>query len=261
MQVLLLLLLLTTSLYGQSLDLTVNVEAAILINAKTGQVLFEKNCHKPSYPASTTKIGSALFALHKQGKDLSKLIVVERESIASISPQAKKQSNYRSPPHWLETDGTHIGIKRGEEWRLHDLLYAHLVASANDASNAIAQGVGGTIPHFVEEMNEYLKSIGCKNTHFNNPHGLHHPDHVTTAFDLSMMAREGLKNPIFRQIVSTVRYTCPQTNLEAERHLIQHNQLLKKGAHYYSKAIGVKNGFTQRAGKTLVAAAEEEGRL
>lgn len=113
----------------------------------------------------------------------------------------------------------------------------------------------------MEELNDYLKKIGCKNTSFNNPHGLHHPEHVTTAHDLGIMAQEALKDPLFRQIVSSVRYTCPQTNLELERHLVQGNQLLRKGAHHYPKAIGVKTGFTQTAGKNLVAAAQEGDRV
>jgi len=189
------------------------------------------------------------------------IFAAERESVASISPQAKRQSNYRSPPHWLETDGTHIGIKRGEELQLNDLLHAMLIASANDASNVIAQGVGGTIPKFMEELNVFLKEIGCKDTHFSNPHGLHHPTHATTAYDLAVMTKEALKDPLFRQIVSSVRYTCPQSNLELERHLVQTNQLLRKGTFYYPKAIGVKTGFTQTAGKNLVAAAQEGDRI
>ncbi len=247
-------------LSAQPLELTVNAESAILINGKTGRVLFAKNEHSPAFPASTTKIATALFALQKcQQEDL--LFVAERESIASITPQAKKQSNYRSPPHWLETDGTHVGIKRGEELKFKDLLHALLIASANDAANVIAQGLGKTIPNFMEEMNLYLQEIGCKNTNYNNPHGLHHPAHITTAYDLSLMAKEALKDPIFREIVARTSYTLPKTNLELERHCVQTNQLLKKGTLYYQKAIGVKTGFTQTSGKNLVAAAVDGDRL
>src|SRR5262249_25642973 len=146
--------------------------------------------------------------------DLKQVFTADREALASITPEAKRQSNYRSPPHWLETDGTHVGIKKGEELSLYDLLHACLIASANDASNIIAQSLGGTIPQFMDEVNAYLKEIGCKNTHFNNPHGLHHPDHYTTAYDLAMMAKEGLKDPVFRKIVSLMRHSCPRTNLE-----------------------------------------------
>lgn len=261
MRWILIILLIKAVVYAKPLELSVNAEAAVLMNATTGRVLFGKNQDQPAYPASTTKIATALLALQRSPKNLEMIITAERESIASITPQAKKQSNYRSPPHWLETDGTHAGIKRGEQLRLYDLLHLMMVGSANDASNVIAQGLGGSIPKFMEEINDYLKKIGCKNTHFNNPHGLHHPEHVTTAYDLALMTKEALKDPLFRQIVSSVRFTCPQTNLEEERHLVQTNQLLKKGSFYYAKAIGVKTGFTQSAGKNLVAAAQDKDRL
>lgn len=255
------LLLFCIPLQAQQLDLDVGAEGAILINAKTGAILFEKNAHTPTFPASTTKIGTAIYALELCGQQLNQKFTATRECTASISPQAKRQSNYRSPPHWLETDGSHIGIKNGEEFRVYDLLCAMLIASANDASNVIAQGVGGSIPIFIEGLNRYLKEIGCLHTSFNNPHGLHHPNHLTTPYDLAMMARKGLENPIFRQIVSKSRYACPQTNLEYERTFVQTNQLLGNGSFAYPKAIGVKTGTTQAAGKNLVAAAQDdEGR-
>ena len=258
---LLALLIFTASLHGEVLQLSVSTEEAILMNAKTGKVLFEKNGYKQAYPASTTKIATALLTLHRCRDHLDILITAERESLASISPQAKRQSDYRSPSHWIETDSTHIGIKQGEELSLNDLLHGMLIASGNDAANVIAQRLGGTIPKFMEDVNDYLKKIGCKNTHFNNPHGLHHPAHMTTAYDLAVMAKEGLKDPIFKQIVSTVRYTAAQTNLEFERTFTQTNQLLKKGPFFYQKAIGVKTGTTQDAGKSLVAAAQNQDRI
>jgi serine-type D-Ala-D-Ala carboxypeptidase (penicillin-binding protein 5/6) len=247
--------------YGaESLRLSLQAEAALLMNAKTGRVLFEKNGYSQVYPASTTKIATALLALHKSQGNLDQIIIAERDAICSISPQAKKQSNYRSPPHWIESDSTHIGIKKGEEFRLFDLLHGMMVASGNDAANVIALGLGGTISQYMDEVNSFLKEIGCQKTHFNNPHGLHHPEHVTTAYDLALMARRGLQNPIFRKIVSTVRYVCPQTNLVEERILGQTNLLLKNGTHNYPKAIGIKTGYTQTAGKNLVAAASSEDR-
>ncbi len=260
MKRLLSLLLFLNSIYAQQLDLKLDAEGAILINAHTGAILYEKNAYAQTFPASTTKIATALYALDRRGMRLGDKVVATRECVASITPQAKKQSNYRSPPHWLETDGSHIGIKSGEELRFYDLLSAMLIGSANDASNVIAHHVGGSIPHFMTELNHYLKRIGCKSTSFNNPHGLHHPNHVTTPYDLALMTQVGLKNPIFRKIVSTKRYTCPQTNLEYERTFVQTNKLLRSGPCGYAKAIGVKTGTTQAAGKNLVAAAEEEGR-
>lgn len=250
----------TSHLQGKPLQISVKAEEALLMNAKTGKVLYEKNGYQVSFPASTTKIATALLALHKYREKLDAILVADRESIASISPQAKRQSNYRSPTYWLESDSTHIGIKKGETFPLYDLLNALLIPSANDAANVIAHSLGGSIPKYMDEVNAYLQGIGCKNTHFNNPHGLHHPEHFTTAYDLALMAKVALQDPIFRQIVSTVRYTCPQTNLELERTFLQTNQLLKSGSNYYGPTIGVKTGTTQDAGKNLVAAAQKEER-
>ncbi len=260
MKWLLSVLLLVAPLQAKQLEMNISAEGAILINAKTGAILFEKNAFTPTFPASTTKIATAIYALDRCGRQLGRKFTATRECTASISPQAKRQSNYRSPPHWLETDSSHIGIKNGEELRFYDLLCGMLISSGNDASNVIAQGIEGSIPAFMESVNRYLKEIGCRNTHFNNPHGLHHPDHMTTPYDLALMAKKGLENPVFRQIVSMSRYECPQSNLEYERTFVQTNQLLRSGAFSYPKAIGVKTGTTQAAGKNLVAAAEENGR-
>lgn len=249
-------------LTGEPLSLSIGAEGAILINGKTGAVLYEKNSQLPIFPASTTKISTALYVLNRYHDRLDEKAVATQDTLASITPQAKKMSNYRSPPHWLETDGTHIGLKKGEEMPLYDLLRAVLISSANDASNVIAKHLGGTIPKFMEGVNHYLKEIGCLKTQYNNPHGLPHPEHMTTPYDLAIMAKEGMKDPLFREMVSTVRYTCPQTNLELERTFVQTNLLLRNGrSFYYPKAIGIKTGTTLAAGKNLVAAAEDNGRL
>ncbi len=254
------IVLLFASLQAKQLEVDMGAEGAILINAKTGMILYEKKAHTPKAPASTTKIATALYALECCGDQLEKTFTATRECTASISPQAKRDSNYRSPPHWIETGSTHVAIKNGEELPLYDLLCGMLVHSANDASNIVAHGVGGTIPNFMEEVNLYLKEIGCLHTSFKNPHGLHHPEHLTTPYDLALMAKKGLENPVFREIVAMKRYTCPRTNFEHERTFVQTNLLVRKGSLAYPKAIGVKSGMTQAAGKNLVAAAEENGR-
>lgn len=239
---------------------SVSAEAVLLMNAETGVVLYEKNGYVEAFPASTTKIATALYVLEKHPELLEGIATASREAIASITPEAKIQSNYRSPPYWIETGSTHIGIKLGEEFALPDLLAAVLIASANDASNVLAQQVAGKIPAFMEAVNGYLKEIGCHHTHFVNPHGLHHPCHKTTPYDLAKMAQLGLRNPRFRQLVSTPSYPCPQTNLSYERTFLSTNLLLRKGALFYPKAIGIKTGTTLAAGKNLVAAATEGGR-
>ena len=254
-------LLCYSSSVAEPLNLTVHADKAVLINGKTGTILFEKEAFTPAYPASTTKIATAIYALHCKGEQLDHVVSVKAEALASISPQAKRDSNYRSPPHWLETDGSHISLKRGEELTLNQLLHALLISSANDAANTIAISTAGNVPKFMQEVNTYLKSIGCTQTEFNNPHGLHHPAHITTAYDLALMAKVGLEHPKFREIVGKVRHTCPKTNLEQERTFVQTNLLMRNGAYNYPKAIGVKTGGTQAAGKNLVAAAQDGDRL
>ncbi|MBS0624120.1 MAG: D-alanyl-D-alanine carboxypeptidase [Verrucomicrobia bacterium] len=247
-------------LYAQKLNVSLHAENAILINAKTGSVLFEKKADEPTYPASTTKIAPCLYVLEHYSQSLNAVVTVKKEALASITPQAKRDSNYRSPPHWLETDGTHIGLKAGEEMTLYHLLHAALISSANDACNSLALYCEKNVPTFMEKLNTYLKSIGCEQTNFNNPHGLHHPAHVTTARDLASMARRGLTIPLFREIVAHPRYTCPRSNLQEERTLLQTNLFLRNGAHFDPRVIGIKTGGTQAAGKNLVAAAKEGDR-
>ncbi len=257
---LLLILFICSNLSAEKLSMPLNADAAILINAKNGAILFEKNADAQLFPASITKVATALYILKKYHRHLDEIVTVKREAIASITPDAKRQSNYRSPPYWLETDATHAGIKKGEEISVKNLLYLMLVASANDAANVLAEHFGGTIPKFMDGLNSYLRELGIKQTRFLNPHGLHHPDQVTTAREMALIAKEAMKIPVFREIVSQVQYTVPRTNLEFERPIIQTNLLLRKGRYRYPQAIGVKTGTTTAAGKTLVAAAVDDGR-
>lgn len=247
-------------LRGEKLRLSVEAEAAILINADTGAILYEKNPHKILYPASITKVATGLYTLKVYGKKLETPITAEQDSVASISKEAKIRSNYTLPAYWLEPNATHMGIKKGEVLPLEALLNGMLIASANDAANVIAHYISGTVPRFMEELNEYLAAIGCKNTHFMNPHGLHHPDHQTTAYDMALIAQEAMRSEVFRDIVKKVRYTRPKTNVQEPATLIQGNRLLRKGKLHYNKAIGVKTGWTSDAKSTLIAAAEYNGR-
>jgi len=256
----LLIFILSGALQAERLSVPVSAQAAILINAETGAVLYEKNAGVPLYPASITKVATALYMLKVQGENLEPLVAAEHDSVASISEEAKKRANYTLPSHWLETGASHIGIKRGERLSLNDLLHGMMVASGNDAANVIARYIGGTVSGFMEELNHYLKELGCKNTYFCNPHGLHHPKHVTTAYDMAFISQEALKNPLFRNVVKTVRYTRPKTNKQKPATLVQTNRLLRKGKHYDARAIGVKTGYTSDADNTLVAAATHEGR-
>lgn len=248
------------NLDAKTLELEINSESAILMNAETGAILFEKKPHVLRYPASTTKVATALFALTKASDKLNTLITAEHDAVASISEAAMKKSNYTVPAYWLIPGGTHIGIKKGEELTLETLLYGLLIASGNDAGNVIAQYVGGTIPNFIRELNAYLREIGCKNTTFYNPHGLHHPKHQTTAYDMAIIMKEALKIPKFCEIISTVRYTRPKTNKQEPTVLLQSNKMLRKGKHYYEKTIGGKTGYLSTANHTLVVAAKNGDR-
>ena len=134
-----------------------------------------------------------------------------------------------------------------------------MLASGNDAANVIAQYVSGEVPQFMEELNVYLKEeVGCRKTVLYNPHGLHHPEHRTTARDLSLIAKEAMKDLVFSSLVSTERYVRPKTNKQESTVFVQTNQLIRKGSsHYYPKAIGVKTGYTSEAKYSLVAAARD----
>jgi D-alanyl-D-alanine carboxypeptidase (penicillin-binding protein 5/6) len=246
--------------FSEPLQVVVKGESVLLIDADTDAILFEKEAYTPHYPASTTKIATALYTLKFKQEALSDLITVEQEALATVSQEVKRQSHYALPAYWLEPDGKQIGLRRGEAFTLKQLLEGMLIYSGNDASNVIAQALGNTIPDFMNQVNAYLKEIGCRQTHFCNPHGLHHPQHQTTAYDLALMAKEALKIPIFREIVSSVRFTRPKTNKQKGAIFLQSNRLLRPGPFYYSKAIGIKTGYHAKAKHTLVGAARSEDR-
>lgn len=249
-----------SSLSAIPLSLSIHAESAILMNAETGTILYEKKAHKLQYPASVTKVATAAYALKLAEGNLDTVITAEQDSVASITEEALKRSNYTLPAYWLIPGGTHIGIKRGEELALRDLLYGLMLASGNDAANVIAQHLGGSVPDFVSSMNAYLKEIGCKSTLFQNPHGLYHPKHQTTAYDVAIMMKEALTDPTFNKIISTVTYTRPKTNKQEASTLLQSNKMVRKGKFHYPKALGGKTGYLSIASHTLVVAASHEGR-
>lgn len=245
---------------AEKLALSVSGEAAIIMNADTGAILFEKNAHELHYPASTTKIATALYALQKVADKMDVQIAADQDCIGTVKEEAIRKSNYTMAPHLLIPDGSHIGIKRGEILSLRDLFYGMMVASGDDAANVIAKYAGGTIPQFMQGMNAYVKQLGCLSTTFYNPHGLHHPNQQTTAYDLATLTREALKNPLFCEMVATVRYTRPKTNKQEPSTLVQTNRLIRNGPFFYSKAFGVKTGYYSLAGNNLVAAAKDGDR-
>lgn len=237
-------------------------KGAILINGKTGAILFEKNADKTFYPASITKIATAYYVLKKKALLLDSPIKASQNAIGAVSSQDKKDSQYALSPHWIEFGSSHIGIKRGEILSLRTLLYGLLLASGNDAANVLAEYVSGSIPQFMKELNRELQEMGCTGTHFLNPHGLHHPDHVTTPQDMAKITQRAFENPIFREIVRKTRYKRERTNKQAESFFTSGNRLLlPHSSLFYSHALGIKTGYTSEAQRTFVAAAEKEGRL
>lgn len=247
-------------LVAEKLHLSIETEAAILMNADTGAILYEKNMEDPHYPASITKIATALYTLLKAENLFDAEIEADQDCVGTVTEEALRRSNYTLPAYYLIPDGSHIGIKRGEILTLRDLMYGMMLASGDDAANVIAKFVGGNIPNFMEQLNLYIKSIGCHSTTFYNPHGLHHPKQLTTAYDMAILTKEALKQKGFREIVATQRYMRPKTNKQETSPLVQSNKLVRPGPYYYPKAIGVKTGYYSLAGNTFVAAAEDEGR-
>ena len=153
-----------------------------------------------------------------------------------------------------------MGIKVGEELDVKTLLYGLMLSSGNDAANVLAEFTSGSVLTFMDELNSFLREIGCKDTNFTNPHGMPDSLHVTTAEDLARMASFAIKNPVFREIVASKKYERPETDKNPASWLIQGNGLVKPGKYFYPYATGLKTGYTVQAGYTLVASAEKGDR-
>ncbi len=235
MKTLLALLLASSVLSSSSRPAPPEVEATsfVLVEARTGQVLLARNPHLPRPPASTTKILTALLALEHLPLD----------RVVEISARAAAQR-----------EGSAIGLEVGERRTVRELLYALLLKSANDAAVALAEAVDGTVERFVARMNRRARELGARNTHFANPHGLHHPAHLTTAYDLARITLAALRNPTFNEIVQTPVYA--YASAQGLLRLVNGNKLLGR----YPGADGVKTGWTVESGRCLVASATRNGR-
>ena len=241
--------------------LELSAKSAILINGETGETLYEKNAHQPLYPASITKLITAMYLLEKKGDALEVCVEASPEAVAAVHSHAKKTEGHKHPSHRLEFGGTHMGLKSGEILPLRVLLYGLMLASGNDAANVIAEHVSGTIPQFIDELNAFVRSKGCTHTQLHTPHGLPHTEHKTTAYDMALLAKEAIKHPVLREVVKSAHSIRPASNKQSEIVMHQHNALVRPGSKfYYPKAIGIKTGYTRAAGYTLIAAAEDENR-
>lgn len=248
------------SLYSQPLKVNVFAEAAILINLENGNVLFEKNADQVLFPASITKVATALYILDKYGHRLQEEATAKPSALGWAAVHLKRNNPERYPSYLLESGATHLGIQAGEKITVASLLEGLLICSANDAANVLAEHFCGSVPKFVQELNAYLGSKGFSQTHFDNPHGLHHVDHSTTARNMAGIAREAMKLPLFRTIVRKEKGLMPQTNKSDPRPYGQGNLLLRRGRFFYPHATGIKTGYMSRSKCTLIASAEKEKR-
>ena len=207
---------------------TVSASSAILINANTGEIIYEKQADERRAMASTTKIMTAIVAI--ENGDLDATITV--------------------PAGAVGIEGSSLYLKKGEKMTLYELLQGLMLRSANDAAEAIALSLCGSVDAFADLMNEKAKVLGLCNTHFTNPHGLHDEEHYTTAKELGIIASYAMKNETFREICSLKK-----ANLPGNRIVVNHNKLLFS----FEGACGVKTGFTKSSGRCLVSAAERDG--
>ena len=249
------LIFISSFLAANPLKVELSARAAILINADTGAILFEKFPDLLLYPASTTKVATALYVLEREKECLSRSTKVGADCLKRRPPGSSEGVSW-----WIDTDAPVIGLKQGEEFALNTLFQGMLIASGNDAANALAEGISGDIGTFIKNLNEYILSIGCENTHFCNPHGLHHEEHVSTASDLALITKRALQYPDFREVVAKKSWVRPATNKQPEQEFSQTNRLLRSGRFFYDKAVGGKTGYHAKARYNLVAAAEHEGR-
>lgn len=223
---------------------TINSKAAILVEVSTGRILYEKNSTKQLYPASTTKVMTAILVLEKC--NLTDMVTVNETALGNL------------PSGYVTCD-----LQVDEEISVNDLLYALMVKSANDAAYVLAEHVGGSVDAFADMMNIKAREIGCTGTHFVNPNGVHDDRHYSTAYDLYLITKYAMQNETFRKLVATTEYTLPATNKypNADRSFTTTNQLLnpESTAYYYKYATGVKTGYTSQAGNCIISMASRDG--
>ena len=215
-------------------------KACIVMEASTGNVLFSYEADTQLYPASTTQIMTLLLALERGGLD-------QEITIPACAADVPKDSSL-------------VPVYEGEQMPFLDLLYGMMIRSGNDAANAVAELCAGSVDAFVARMNARARELGMTGTHFVNPHGYHDPEHYTTARDLAILARQGLTDPTFCQIVTCLRYTLPATSQRSELVIENAYDIFKPDSPYYIEgAAGVKSGYTSHAGFCYVGAAQRNG--
>ena len=217
-----------------------NSEAAILMDADTGIIIYQKNIDQKLYPASITKVMTALVTLDAVGDQL--------ESRILFSPEAVD----------LPYGSSSIAMYAGDSLTIEQALHGLLICSANEVANAIAENIGETYDDFIDKMNKKAVLLGTKNTHFVNPSGLYDDEHYTSAYDMALVMREAVKNPYFVKFFSETSYEIPPTEEQPEiRSLNTKNKLLLPGGNYYRDyIIGSKTGFVNESKHTLATYAQ-----
>lgn len=232
-----------TNTYGATVSLPkapdIVGECAILIEPNTGTVLYEKDPNKKMYPASITKIMTALLTL--EHCDMNETVVYSKKNIESLT-----------------AEDSNIQCKVGEKMKVKDCLYALMLSSANEAATALAEHISGNTEEFAKLMNARAKKAGAKNTHFANPNGLHNENHYVTAYDMAMIMKDAIKYPAFLDIIHSTTYTIPANNKRTEPFTSyqRHMMIYPTSQYYDADVIGGKTGYTDQAGKTLVTYAK-----
>ncbi|MDE6314261.1 MAG: D-alanyl-D-alanine carboxypeptidase [Lachnospiraceae bacterium] len=217
-------------------------QSAIVMEASTGTIIYEKNSHEQLYPASITKIMTSLLAV--ENASLSDTVTFSHNSVFGI-------------PAGSSIVG---GIDEDDQYSMEFCLYGLMLLSGNETAIAIAEHVAGSTDAFADLMNQKAAEVGCLNTHFVNPHGLHDPDHYTSAYDMAMITKYAIQNPDFKRFICTATYDFPPTSKGEIRYdKRNHHKMMEGGVYEYPGCIGGKTGYTSDAGQTLVTLAERDG--
>lgn len=228
----------TDSVKGWPTGPSIEGQSAVLMDAVTDTVLYSKNADDKLYPASITKIMTALLACENLSMD----------DTITMSQEAA---------YGIEAGSSTIYAETGEVFTVEQALMALMLESANEMALALAEKTSGSVKKFVELMNQRAAQLGCKNTHFNNPNGLPDETHYTTANDMMKIAKAAWYNPLFRKFVTTQTYEIPPTNKQSEtRYLLNHHKMMTGQSYAYDGVLGGKTGYTNDAGNTLVTYAK-----
>ena len=232
----------TNKIQGWPQSADIASDTGILMDADTGTVLFDKGGDQQRYPASITKIMTLLVAVENSSMD--EQVTFTETGVRNVA-----------------ADSSNINSKVGEVMTMQDCLHALMIISANDAAAQIAEHVGGTEQNFIDMMNQRAAEIGCTNTHFTNSSGLPDENHYSSAKDMALIFREGLKNKDFRSVIGDADYTIQPTNMTSDKRVMHthHPMFAPESDIYYPGCIGGKTGFTNLAAHTLVTAVEQNG--